>query len=48
MNVRNERARAAGNPAEQTGIAALIRTPNQVEAVTANFEKRPPVFGDVQ
>lgn len=39
---------AAGFSAEQTEIAALIGSPNQVEAVTANFEKRPPVFGDVQ
>jgi enoyl-CoA hydratase/carnithine racemase len=38
----------AGFAAEQTEIAALIGSPNQVEAVTANFEKRPPVFGDVR
>ena len=27
-------------------IGSLIGTPNQVEAVTANFEKRAPVFTD--
>ena len=27
-------------------IGMLIATPNQVEAVMANFEKRPPVFTD--
>lgn len=32
--------------AEQTGIRSLIGSPNQVEAVTAFFEKRPPVFTD--
>jgi enoyl-CoA hydratase/carnithine racemase len=31
---------------EATTIGSLIGTPNQVEAVTAYFEKRPPVFAD--
>ena len=38
---------------ERTGLeleaslqTALIGSPNQVEAITANFEKRPPVFAD--
>lgn len=32
--------------AERNTIAGLIGSPNQVEAVTAEFEKRPPVFTD--
>jgi enoyl-CoA hydratase/carnithine racemase len=28
-------------------IFTLIGSPNQVEAITANFEKREPKFGDV-
>jgi hypothetical protein len=28
-------------------ILKLIGSPNQVEAITANFEKREPKFGDV-
>ena len=32
--------------AERATITSLIGTPNQVEAVTAYFEKRDPVFGD--
>jgi enoyl-CoA hydratase/carnithine racemase len=35
-----------GYRAEQVGIRSLIGSPNQVEAVTAFFEKRPPVFAD--
>jgi enoyl-CoA hydratase/carnithine racemase len=31
---------------EAATIASLIGTPNQIEAVTAYFEKRPPVFAD--
>jgi hypothetical protein len=27
-------------------IGAQIGTPNQIEAVTAGFEKRPPLFVD--
>lgn len=37
---------ATGFAAEQTEIGALIGSPNQVEAVAAEFERRPPVFGD--
>ena len=37
---------AAGFAAEQVEIRALIGSPNQVEAVTARFEKRDPVFGE--
>ncbi|WP_193354407.1 crotonase/enoyl-CoA hydratase family protein [Amycolatopsis sp. ATCC 39116] len=36
----------AGFAAEQRGITALIGSPNQVEAVTASFEKRAPRFTD--
>jgi len=35
-----------GFKAEQTGIRSLIGSPNQVEAVKAFFEKRPPAFAD--
>ncbi|MHA6627266.1 crotonase/enoyl-CoA hydratase family protein [Pseudonocardia sichuanensis] len=38
---------ADGFAAEQAEIGALIGSPNQVEAVAANFEKRPPVFRDL-
>jgi len=38
---------AAGFALEREEIGALIGTPNQVEAVTAFFEKRDPVFADV-
>jgi enoyl-CoA hydratase/carnithine racemase len=38
---------ATGFAAEQAEIGALIGSPNQVEAVTANFEKRPPTFEEV-
>jgi enoyl-CoA hydratase/carnithine racemase len=37
---------AAGFAAEQQEIRALVGSPNQVEAVTAAFEKRPPRFAD--
>jgi enoyl-CoA hydratase/carnithine racemase len=33
--------------AEREIIFKLIGSPNQVEAITANFENRAPVFGDV-
>jgi enoyl-CoA hydratase/carnithine racemase len=33
--------------AERSTIRAQIGSPNQVEAVMAGFEKRPPVFADV-
>ncbi|GAA3844680.1 crotonase/enoyl-CoA hydratase family protein [Amycolatopsis tucumanensis] len=36
----------AGFAAEQREITALIGSPNQVEAVTASFEKRAPRFTD--
>lgn len=32
--------------AESVEQAALLRTPNQIEAVMANLQKRPPVFTD--
>jgi enoyl-CoA hydratase/carnithine racemase len=35
-----------GFAAEQREIGALIGSPNQVEAVTARFEKRAPRFTD--
>jgi enoyl-CoA hydratase/carnithine racemase len=38
---------ATGFAAEQTEIGALIGSPNQVEAVTAGFEKRDAVYADV-
>jgi enoyl-CoA hydratase/carnithine racemase len=37
---------AAGFTAEQKEIGALIGSPNQVEAVAAEFGKRPPDFAD--
>jgi enoyl-CoA hydratase/carnithine racemase len=37
---------AAGFAAEQKEIGALIGSPNQVEAVAAEFGKRPPTFTD--
>jgi enoyl-CoA hydratase/carnithine racemase len=37
---------ASGFAAEQEEIRALIASPNQVEAVTARFEKRDPVFSE--
>jgi enoyl-CoA hydratase/carnithine racemase len=37
---------ASGFAAEQEEIRALIGSPNQVEAVTARFEKRDPAFGE--
>ena len=38
---------AAGFAAERHVIGSLIGTPNQVESVQAYFEKRPPVYRDV-
>jgi len=38
---------AAGFAAEQKAIRSLIGSPNQVEAVTARFEKRDPAFADI-
>ena len=37
---------ATGFAAEQAEIGTLIGSPNQVEAITAAFEKRPPKFTD--
>jgi enoyl-CoA hydratase/carnithine racemase len=37
---------AAQYAAEREAIGSLVGTPNQVEAVTAYFEKRPPSFTD--
>jgi enoyl-CoA hydratase/carnithine racemase len=37
---------AATLAAESAEQAALLRTPNQIEAVMANMQKRAPVFGD--
>jgi enoyl-CoA hydratase/carnithine racemase len=31
---------------ERRVISGLIGSPNQVESITANFERRPPVFTD--
>lgn len=39
---------AAQFAAERETIGALIGTPNQVEAITANLENRAPVFNDPQ
>lgn len=39
---------AAGLLAESVEQSALMRTPNQIEAVMANFEKRAPKFSDPQ
>ncbi len=38
---------AEGLTLEETSQRALMGTPNQIESVKANFEKRPPVFQDV-
>ena len=38
----------AGFAREQLEIAALIGGPNQLEAITARFEKRPPKFIDLE
>jgi enoyl-CoA hydratase/carnithine racemase len=38
---------AAGFKMERDEIGALIGTPNQVESVTAFFEKRPPNYAEV-
>ena len=41
-------AEAEGLQLEEKLQRALIMSPNQVEAVKANFEKRAPVFADVE
>jgi enoyl-CoA hydratase/carnithine racemase len=38
---------ATGLAREQLEIAALIGSPNQLEAITARFSKRPPKFADL-
>ena len=44
LNLAGHADLEAGFAAEQKEIRALIGSPNQVEAVTARFEKRDPVF----
>jgi enoyl-CoA hydratase/carnithine racemase len=39
---------STGFAREQLEIAALIGGPNQLEAITARFEKRPPKFADLE
>ena len=39
---------AAGFAMEREEIGALIGTPNQVESVTAYFEKRTPAYAEVE
>ena len=47
LNLAGREDLAAGFAAEQKEIRALIGSPNQVEAVTARFEKRDPTFAEV-
>ena len=47
LNLAGRTGLASGFAAEQQEIRALIGSPNQVEAVTARFEKRNPSFGEV-
>lgn len=47
LNLAGRQDLASGLAAEQTEIRALIGSPNQVEAVTARFEKRDPTFAEV-
>jgi enoyl-CoA hydratase/carnithine racemase len=47
LNLAGRHDLASGFAAEQNEIRALIGSPNQVEAVTARFEKRDPKFADV-
>jgi enoyl-CoA hydratase/carnithine racemase len=47
LNLAGRVELASGFAAEQKEIRALIGTPNQVEAVTARFEKRDPTFAEV-
>jgi len=47
LNLAGRHDLASGFAAEQKEIRALIGSPNQVEAVTARFEKRDPTFVDV-
>lgn len=46
LNAANRRALAEAFAAERAEIGTLIGSPNQVEAVRAWFEKRPPDFTD--
>jgi enoyl-CoA hydratase/carnithine racemase len=46
LNMAGQVSLAEGFKAEERTIRGLIGSPNQVEAVTAYFEKRPPVFSD--
>lgn len=46
LNLAGTVSLAEGFKTEEQTIRSLIGTPNQVEAVTAYFEKRPPVFTD--
>ncbi|MPY95998.1 MAG: crotonase/enoyl-CoA hydratase family protein [Acidimicrobiia bacterium] len=46
LNLAGEVSLEEGFAAEQRVIRGLIGSPNQVEAVTAFFEKRPPSFAD--
>jgi enoyl-CoA hydratase/carnithine racemase len=48
LNMAGQVSIAEGFVAERKGIRALIGSPNQVEAVTAFFEKRPATYSDVQ
>jgi enoyl-CoA hydratase/carnithine racemase len=47
LNLAGRVELASGFAAEQKEIRALIGSPNQVEAVTARFEKRDPTFAEV-
>jgi enoyl-CoA hydratase/carnithine racemase len=47
LNLAGRTDLASGFAAEQEEIRALIGSPNQVEAVTARFEKRDPSFDEV-
>ena len=46
LNMAGQDSRADGFAAEARIQGSIIGSANQVEAVTASFEKRPPVFGD--
>src|SRR5579871_1266297 len=46
LNLAGQVGLEEGFKAEERTIRGLIGSPNQVEAVTAFFEKRPPVFSD--
>jgi enoyl-CoA hydratase/carnithine racemase len=47
LNLAGRVELASGLAAEQKEIRALIGSPNQLEAVTARFEKRNPTFAEV-